>query len=289
MSRPLPLLTGRDLAASPHWPIDRERPLHLDLGTGLGHFLVDLALRHPEADFVGIEMDAPVARRAARRIASAGVVNAKVVRADGRNFLAESLPPQALAHLWINFPDPWPKDRHADRRHTNPLMIELMLSRLQVGGVLHLATDAMDYAADLAVAMTGQPAVVADCPAAWRRADLGIQTKYERKWRAAGRPVACHDWTLQQAVAGPPLPAVTAPPALVFGDRRPPVGLHQRGNYLARVFPAAAGEEMRLLLIDARWGLETFAKIGRDGVITLHGPWTEWKSDLLRELGAVAP
>ncbi len=283
---PLPLLTGRDLAAAPTWPIAADRPLHLDLGTGLGHFLAELAARHPDADFVGIEMEAPVAQRAARRIVSAGVANARVVRFDGRNFLAECVPPGSLSHLWVNFPDPWPKDRHAERRHTHPLMIELMLSRLMVGGALHLATDALDYAADLFAALSSHPAVRPDCEPAWRRADLGIQTKYERKWRGAGRTVAYHDWTVLHPIDGPALTPTIPAPALVFTHERPAAGLHQRGNYLARVFPAQPGDEVRLLLIDTRYGLETFARIEADGTVILHGPWTNWKRDLFVDLGA---
>ena len=252
----------------------------------MGHFLAELAVSRPEADFVGIEMEAPVAQRAARRVAAAGVSNARVVRFDGRNFLAECLPPGSLSHLWVNFPDPWPKDRHAERRHTHPLMIDLMLSRLKVGGALHLATDALEYADDMQAALSGHPALQPGCDPAWRRADLGIQTKYERKWRTAGRVVACQDWTVTQPIDGPVLAPAIAAPSLAWGDNRPPAGLHQRGNYLARIFPAQPGEDVRLLLIDARYGLETFARIEINGAVTLHGPWTEWKRDLLTDLGA---
>lgn len=290
MNTPVPpLVTGRDLAASPRWPVDPARPLHLDLGTGLGHFLVDLAARHPEHDFVAVERDPGVARRAARRVARAGLVNARVVRLDGRNFLAESLPAGVLTHLWINFPDPWPKARHAERRHTWPWMLDLLLSRLRPGGMVHLATDALDYAQTFAEALAGRPGVRAGAAPEWRRDALGIETKYERKWRAAGRPMIRRDWTVDHPPTGPELPPTLPPVRLQFASGRPEVGLHDRGRWLAKVFPPSADGELRLILIDRETGLETFAKVPpTTRQVELHGPWTAWKRDLLIDLGALA-
>lgn len=288
------LLAGRDLACLGRWPVRPDRPLHLDLGTGLGHFLADLAAANPDCDWIGLELDGPVARRAARRLTRAGLGNAWIVRGDARAFVAETLPPQSLDQLWINFPDPWPKDRHAARRHTFPWMLERLLSRLRPGGLLHLATDAGEYAAEFRAALANRPGVEAIDPGSatarertWLRADLPVRTKYERKWMEIGRPLFYADWRVATPPEDPaPTPARPAP-ACRFPAGLPEAGTHVRDSRLARVFPVDTDGERRLLLIDPAPAVSTFVRVSSEGEIEIHGPWTDWKEALLQDLGAV--
>jgi tRNA (guanine-N7-)-methyltransferase len=89
----------------------------------------------------------------------------------------------------VNFPDPWPKDRHARRRLVQPPFIRDLALRLVEGGVLHLATDDAAYAAQMAEVLAGQPLLEnLYAPAPFRREESGrIATAYELEWESSGR------------------------------------------------------------------------------------------------------
>lgn len=278
----LPLRGARDL---PHIDFDDltrdARTIHLDLGTGLGHFAVEMAVRDPEAYWIAVEHEGAVARRAARRARNAGVANVMVLCVDARQLLYEWLPAQCLDHIWINFPDPWPKDRHADRRHTHPWMLQLLASALHPGGGLHLATDVAEYAEAFAVALAAMPE--------WKtghdleRAELGVTTKYERKWLAQGRHPHYADWTRTQDSAASPWPTSIErqdAPSLDPATLPLATGVRRRGEHLLKLFPDRDGRQHGVL-IDRVLGYDQHCVIDiTTGRIDLGGVWTTWKCEL---------
>lgn len=264
-------------------------PVHLDLGTGLGHFLVDMARQYPQANWVGLEYDGWVVKNATRRVKKALLTNTLLFVREGRPFLLESVPPAGLDHLWINFPDPWPKTRHAERRHTHPWTLNLLVSRLRLGGELHLATDVPDYLAAMTeqAGRIGALAPATDSP--WQRESLGIQTKYERKWRGQGRPLYYADWRKVEETASTAYPfAPQAAPPLRF-LQLPPAGSwldetdnrYQLNVLLSPKYPSVA----RLYFIDRLTGISTFGEVtAGEGEVQLRGAWTPWKIRLLERL-----
>ena len=96
------------------------------------------------------------------------------------------------AEVRIFFPDPWPKRRHHKRRLVQPDFVSLVASRLAPGGVLHLATDWADYAAQMRAVCSGEPLLENTSTAAdgWTPARKGRpKTKFERRAVAEGRDV----------------------------------------------------------------------------------------------------
>ena len=100
---------------------------------------------------------------------------------------ATALAPASLAAIHVFFPDPWPKARHHKRRLIQPAHARLLADRLEVGGVLHCATDAHHYANQMLDVLTAEPSLdnvhngFAPRPA--HRPD----TRYEQRGLAAGR------------------------------------------------------------------------------------------------------
>lgn len=123
-----------------------DRPIELDLGCGDGSFLVRMAERFPERNFLGVERLLGRVRKDCRKAERAGLDNVRVLRADS-NYAVEWLLPRGFASR-IHFlcPDPWPKKKHASRRQMCRLdFLRHLHSLLEVGGELLFKTDSPEY------------------------------------------------------------------------------------------------------------------------------------------------
>lgn len=127
----------------------RRAPLTLEIGFGNGSALAQLAANAPAEDFLGIEVHSPGIGRLLLTLERQGIGNVRLYREDALEVLQRCLPPACLDRLLLLFPDPWPKKRHHKRRIVQPEFIELAASRLRPGGILHMATDWEDYAAQM--------------------------------------------------------------------------------------------------------------------------------------------
>jgi tRNA (guanine-N7-)-methyltransferase len=164
----------------------RRAPLVLEIGFGDGCFLVDLASRHPEWNLLGVEISPGSVRRARRRILQAGLQNVRLYLGQARFLVRNVLPPRSLHCVYVNFPDPWPKERHRERRLLQPAFFALLSTRLEAAGTLRLTTDDAPYFAFAleAAQQTGLFRVeVTDPP------PETLQTKYARKWQAQKKSI----------------------------------------------------------------------------------------------------
>jgi len=264
-----------------------EAPVfHVDLGTGLGHFTAALATAYPQSRWLAIEIDGKIARRAAKRIARQSPHNTAVLAADARQALLEAMHSCTITHLWINFPDPWPKDRHHDRRHTWPPMWNLLIDRIQLGGWLHLTTDVPAYAAAFRQQATNDPRLCDQQTCTWRKRAATVETKYERKWRDVGRKPLRFSWRKIGHRHNKQLhPRRVAPPA-IRGHFLDP-GVRQAGNLLVKSFAPRghAARQQTHLLIDPVWHLHTRLLVDLDsGNLTLQGLWTDAKANAVSRL-----
>ncbi len=183
-----PLLPWRRLP----FPIDWEAefgglgPLHLEIGFGDGRYTVRRARAAPAERFVGLEISSGSLQRALRRVRREGVGNVRLAKAGAGFALRHLFPARSLASIVVNFPDPWPKERHVRHRLLQRGFFDLAASRLAVGGSVRLATDHPDY---LAFAL--DEARASGCFEERRvpPAVEVLETKYALKWRAQGKPL----------------------------------------------------------------------------------------------------
>jgi len=132
-------------------PIDLKKlfgdsPLGLELGIGKGRFLRDLSKKHPEMSLVGVEIKIDRANRAALKLEDEGLKNSLVYCVDVLNFFKHIDSSFLFKAIYLNFPDPWPKQRHQRRRMLAPHFIEIYEKHLEPGGSLVFVTDDLDYA-----------------------------------------------------------------------------------------------------------------------------------------------
>ena len=125
-----------------HWDtvFENPGPLHLEIGCGKGRFLQELALRHPEINYLGIEKFSSVLLRALEKRAETDCNNLFFLRFDAEE-LTEIFAGGEVGRIYLNFSDPWPKARHHKRRLTSREFLARYERILSPGGVVEFKTD----------------------------------------------------------------------------------------------------------------------------------------------------
>ncbi len=124
----------------------REAPVEIDLGCGDGAFLVEMAKRHPDRDFLGTERLLGRVRKSCRRAFNAGLRNVRVLQLESLYTTKYLLPPGSISVFHVLFADPWPKRKHKRRRLINPSFLDAARTALTPDGILNLVTDHSEYA-----------------------------------------------------------------------------------------------------------------------------------------------
>jgi tRNA (guanine-N7-)-methyltransferase len=132
-----------------------QNPLALEIGCGIGDFIVKTAADQPDVNFIAIDFYNKGCYKSCRRIDRHGTGNVRVLRAEARAFIAERIPKGALAAVYINCPDPWPKKRHRKRRLVNRRFMEFLGEYMAPGADFYFATDFDDYGMDVAGMLPG--------------------------------------------------------------------------------------------------------------------------------------
>ena len=132
----------------------------LEIGFGMGEALAELAQTNPEHDFLGIEVHTPGVGNLLKLVDASGLTNVRVISHDAVEVLTHMIPPDCFDGVHIFFPDPWPKKRHHKRRLIQPAFVRLLASRMRPGGYLHLATDWVEYAAQMLAVASAEPLLV---------------------------------------------------------------------------------------------------------------------------------
>lgn len=179
-----------DIALDPADLFGRRAPLFLEIGFGGGEFLDYLAEAHPEANVLGAELSSSSTEKSLRRMRRNGRDNVRLALVSGEFAVRELLAPGALDRVYVNFPDPWPKQKHRDRRLLQPWFFEVLSTRLRnrkpglepddAGGTIYLTTDHAEYF-EWAVRMgrrTGLFAIETGPPP-----EPTLKTKYAHRWQ----------------------------------------------------------------------------------------------------------
>ncbi len=172
-------------------------PVGLEIGFGDGRFLVVLARENPDLLWVGMEVSGHAVQQALRRIRREKLWNVILLKGDARLLLKMRFRSGSVREAYINFPDPWPKKRHASRRLVEPGFFRLLASRMIPGGEVQIASDhpaiweGMEAIRDL-------PFVEVIAPRE------GPRTKYEAKWLRQGKPIRKVRYRILPPLPDPP-------------------------------------------------------------------------------------
>ncbi|MFC6170674.1 tRNA (guanosine(46)-N7)-methyltransferase TrmB [Loigolactobacillus jiayinensis] len=118
----------------------QKQPLSIEVGSGKGRFIVEMAKAYPERNFIGIEIQPSVAIMILEKQLVEQLPNLYLIQADGGD-LTDFFAAGEVAQVYLNFSDPWPKTRHAKRRLTHRLFLAMYQTILQPAGQLQFKTD----------------------------------------------------------------------------------------------------------------------------------------------------
>jgi tRNA (guanine-N7-)-methyltransferase len=162
-----------------------DGPLGVEIGFGNGEFLVDWAKRQPDWNFVGIDSSWGSMERLEKRTRQNSLNNIRIINDDAPFCLRELFPDNSVNQVVMNFPDPWPKKRHRERRMLKPSFIQTLGAVLAKGGIFELVTD-QDWLAHDCHALLDHANRFFELTPIERNPVRPLRTKYERKWRHAG-------------------------------------------------------------------------------------------------------
>lgn len=167
----------------------RSAPKILEIGFGMGAATAEIAARHPEQDYLGVEVHMPGVGSLLKLIGEQELKNIRILRHDAVEVVRDMIPPASLDGIHIFFPDPWHKKRHNKRRLIQPAFVELLVSRLKPGGYFHAATDWEDYAVQILEVMNGNADLANTADGYAPRPDYRPLTKFEQRGIRLGHGV----------------------------------------------------------------------------------------------------
>lgn len=176
-----------------HWRdvFGNDHPIEIEVGMGKGKFIMDLAAAHPDVNYLGIERYSSVLLRALQKRAERDLSNIFFLCIDAKE-MADYFAPGEVSRIYLNFSDPWPKDRHAKRRLTSPVFMEVYDSILKPDGVIEFKTDNRGL---FEYSLESIPAAGWDILAHTfdlHRSDMAegnVMTEYETKFASEGKPI----------------------------------------------------------------------------------------------------
>ncbi|MCM1189974.1 MAG: tRNA (guanosine(46)-N7)-methyltransferase TrmB [bacterium] len=167
-------------------------PVHIEIGMGKGKFIHTMAKEHPGINYVGIEKYSSVLLRAVQKTEQEALPNLRFLRMDAENVTAVFAPGE-VDRIYLNFSDPWPKDRHAKRRLPSREFLARYDIILKSGGRLEFKTDnreLFDFAIEeLEPAGWKAETVTYDLHGDPVLMEKNVMTEYEEKFSALGNPI----------------------------------------------------------------------------------------------------
>ena len=165
---------------------DEPRPLEVDVGCGKGRFLVTRARRFPDTNFLGIDRQLGRLHKVNRKVQRENLSNVRLLRVEAAHALRFLLPEHSVRVVYVFFPDPWPKRRHHRRRLCRDDFPDAVHRTLGPGGIIHLATDHLEYAAQMEALFAADNRFE---PTAILVPDDEERTEFETIFRAQGHTI----------------------------------------------------------------------------------------------------
>lgn len=178
-----------------------NHPITLELGCGKGEYTVALGREYPQRNFIGNDLKSNRMWKGAGMALDEGLTNVAFQRMLMHK-ITELFAPGEVSEIWITFPDPFPKDRHAKHRLTHPRYLSLYKQVLKENGVIHFKTDDTDLF-EFTAAMLPEVGITADItdrdvhhnPDASAHLK-NITTHYEKLFMGKGRTIKYLQFTL---------------------------------------------------------------------------------------------
>lgn len=169
---------------------EKNQPLHIEVGTGKGKFIAEMAKAYPHINFIGIELYDSVIVSALQRLMEEGLPNVKLLQVNAAD-LKEYFAPGEVSRIYLNFSDPWPKNKHEKRRLTYHSFLETYESILIKQGEIHLKTDNQSFFEYSLVSFSQYGLLLKEISLDLHNSNFegNIMTEYEEKFSKKGNRI----------------------------------------------------------------------------------------------------
>lgn len=175
-----------------HEIFGNNNPIRIEIGMGKGKFIHTLAKLNPDINYVGIEKYSSVLLRAIQKMEEEELPNLKFLRMDAED-ITGVFGQGEVDRIYLNFSDPWPKDRHAKRRLPSREFLARFDVILKKDGILEFKTDnrdLFDFAVEeLEPAGWRAEVITYDLHADEKLMEGNVMTEYEEKFSSMGNPI----------------------------------------------------------------------------------------------------
>lgn len=167
-----------------------DNPIHIEIGSGKGQFIAGMGEKHPDINFIGIELNKNIIVDAVGKVADKNLANVKMINENAKD-LRELFIENEAASIYLNFSDPWPKTRHAKRRLTFHTFLAQYQSILNDNGEVVLKTDnqgLFEYSL-VSFSQFGMKLNEVTLDLHQLGDSENVETEYEKKFSAKGQPI----------------------------------------------------------------------------------------------------
>ena len=168
-----------------------HNPIHIEVGMGKGRFIMEMAALHPEINYIGIERYSSVLLRGLEKCSQLELPNIWFLCVDAKT-LGEVFDQGEVSRIYLNFSDPWPKDRHAKRCLTSPEFMKVYDQILSREGTVEFKTDNQDLFSYSLESIPEAGWKILEQTRDLHHSPLGegnVMTEYEMKFAAEGKPI----------------------------------------------------------------------------------------------------
>ncbi|WP_040207593.1 tRNA (guanosine(46)-N7)-methyltransferase TrmB [Neobacillus jeddahensis] len=169
---------------------DNNHPIHIEVGTGKGQFITEMAKANPDINYMGIEIYDSVIVAALDRLIEADLPNLRLLNVNAAD-LAKYFTKNDIDRVYLNFSDPWPKTRHEKRRLTYKDFLKLYEDILVDGGEIHFKTDNQGLFEYSLMSFSAYGLLLKYVSLDFHKSDYegNIMTEYEQKFSEMGNRI----------------------------------------------------------------------------------------------------
>ncbi|MBD8069016.1 tRNA (guanosine(46)-N7)-methyltransferase TrmB [Bacillus sp. PS06] len=169
---------------------ENNQPIYIEVGTGKGQFITEMAKAHPTINFIGIELQESVIVSALDLAIAADISNLKLLNVNAEDLL-NYFDQNEVSRVYLNFSDPWPKKRHAKRRLTYRTFLEMYETILNSDGEIHFKTDNRGLFESSLMSFSDYGMLLTYVSLDLHNSEYegNIMTEYEEKFSKMGHPI----------------------------------------------------------------------------------------------------
>ena len=162
-----------------------NNPIHIEIGMGKGDFIIGMALKYPNINFIGIEMYDSVLMHAVKKLEDKNITNLKLIRMDANEI--DEVFKKEIDLIYLNFSDPWPKNRNAKRRLTHERLLSKYDNIFKDKNIIYMKTDNIKLFAFSIESLSEYGYTLKNISLDLHSEDIdNVETEYEKKFNSMG-------------------------------------------------------------------------------------------------------